>query len=84
MPFINQEIAIGDFWLYKSAVERLKGVKSDDKILIHPALRCKEELVKHRLWEGRAIYREDDLIEVIGENRLGKLWMDLRQNLGTE
>jgi len=59
-------------------------LKSGDKILIHPALRCKEELVRFKIWEGRAIYREDDIIEVIGENRLGKLWMDLRQNLGNE
>ena len=27
MPFINQEIGFGDFRLYKSAIERLKGVK---------------------------------------------------------
>jgi hypothetical protein len=26
LPFINQEIAFGDFRLYKSAIERLKGV----------------------------------------------------------
>jgi len=59
-------------------------MKSGDKILIHPALRCKEELVKYRIWEGKMVYMEDGSAEVIGENRLGKLWMELRQNLGLE
>jgi len=59
-------------------------MKSGDKILIHPALRCKEELVKHRLWEGKMVSRDGSAV-VIGENRLGKLWMDLRsQNFRTD
>jgi len=72
-------------WKFDNYEEvRLDLLKSGDKLLIHPALRCKEELVKYRIWEGRAIYRQDDSVEVMGENRLGKLWMDLRQNLGNE
>jgi hypothetical protein len=27
--------------------------KSKDKILIHPAMRCSEDKIKNRLWEGR-------------------------------
>lgn len=72
-------------WKFDNYEEvRLDLLKSGDKILIHPALRCKEELVKYRLWEGRLVSRDDGSAEVIGENRLGQLWADLRSNLGNE
>lgn len=51
--------------------------KSKGKILIHPAMRCSEEKVRSRLWEGKGIV-VDGKIEVIGKNMLGNLWMDLR------
>ena len=51
--------------------------KSMGKVLIHPAMRCSEEKVKGRLWEGKGIV-VDGKIEVIGRNMLGKLWMELR------
>jgi hypothetical protein len=51
--------------------------KSKGKILIHPAMRCSEEKVKNKLWEGKAIL-VDSKIEVIGKNMLGNLWMQLR------
>jgi len=52
-------------------------IASKGKILIHPAMRCSEEKVKHRLWEGKGIVM-DGKIEVLGMNMLGKLWMKLR------
>ncbi len=52
--------------------------KSRSRILIHPAMRCNEEKVKNRLWEGRGII-VDGKIEVIGKNMLGKIWMNLRE-----
>lgn len=50
---------------------------SKGKILIHPAMRCSEEKVKDRLWEGKGIV-VNGKIEVLGMNMLGKLWMKLR------
>lgn len=53
-------------------------VVSRGKILIHPALRCSEENLKKRLWEGKGVVI-DGKIEVIGKNMLGNLWMKLRE-----
>ena len=47
------------------------------RVLIHPAMRCNEEKVKGRLWEGKGVI-VDGKIKVIGKNMLGKLWMELR------
>lgn len=51
--------------------------KSKGKILIHPAMRCNEEKIKNKLWEGKGIVINDK-IEILGKNMLGKLWMELR------
>ena len=51
--------------------------KTTGKILIHPAMRCSEEKIKSRLWEGKGIV-VDGKIKVIGNNMLGNLWMKLR------
>jgi predicted NAD-dependent protein-ADP-ribosyltransferase YbiA (DUF1768 family) len=53
--------------------------KSRGKVLIHPAMRCGEEKIKSRLWEGKAIV-VDGKIQVIGKNMLGNLWMKIRDN----
>lgn len=52
--------------------------KSMGKILVHPAMRCSEEKVRNRLWEGKGIV-VDGKVNVIGMNMLGKLWMNLRE-----
>lgn len=48
-----------------------------DKILIHPALRCSEDKLRHRLWEGKAVVIDGN-IHVLGKNMLGNIWMDIR------
>lgn len=53
--------------------------KSKGKILIHPAMRCSEEKLKSRLWEGKGVV-VDGKIEVIGKNMLGNLWMKIRDH----
>jgi predicted NAD-dependent protein-ADP-ribosyltransferase YbiA (DUF1768 family) len=53
-------------------------LKSGNKILIHPALRCSDEKVLKRIWEGRAIVI-DGKINIIGRNRLGNAWMKIRE-----
>ena len=52
-------------------------IKSKGKILIHPAMRCSEEKLKSRLWEGKGVI-VDGKIEVIGKNMLGDIWMRIR------
>ena len=60
---------------YEEVREDLK--KSENKILIHPALRTSEEKVKSRIWEGKAIIK-DGHIHILGKNRLGSIWMEVR------
>ena len=52
-------------------------LKSKGKILIHPAMRCSEEKVKSRLWEGKGIV-VNGKIEVIDRNMLGNIWTNIR------
>jgi predicted NAD-dependent protein-ADP-ribosyltransferase YbiA (DUF1768 family) len=54
--------------------------KTMGKILLHPAMRCSEEKVKTRIWEGKAIM-VDGNIEILGKNLLGKIWMNLRDEI---
>ena len=51
------------------------------KILIHPAMRCSEEKVKDKFWEGKGIMKENGEIVVLGRNMLGSIWMDVRSSL---
>ena len=59
--------------------ERVKEVLncSKGRVLIHPALRVSLENVKKRKWEGRDVI-EDGKMVVYGGNRLGCIWMELR------
>ena len=47
------------------------------KILIHPALRCSEKQLKNRMWEGKGVVVDNKVI-VLGNNKLGKIWMNIR------
>jgi len=53
---------------------------SADAILIHPALRCGVDKMKDKIWEGKFVERVDGF-EILGENRLGNIWMNLRNTL---
>jgi predicted NAD-dependent protein-ADP-ribosyltransferase YbiA (DUF1768 family) len=52
-------------------------VKSGTKILIHPAMRCSEEKLEFRLWEGKGIVKDGKIV-VLGKNLLGNIWMMYR------
>ena len=54
--------------------------KSGAAVLVHPALRCRESELKNRIWEGKAVVNVDGAITILGENRLGKIWMDVRES----
>ena len=75
---VQKEICLYKFNHYEEVRNDL--LKSKGKILIHPALRCSEEKVKQRLWEGKGVVINGTIV-VLGKNMLGKLWMALRNNV---
>jgi predicted NAD-dependent protein-ADP-ribosyltransferase YbiA (DUF1768 family) len=72
---VQREICKYKYDNYEEVREEL--IKSRGKILIHPAMRCSEEKVKGRQWEGKGVV-VNGKIEVIGGNMLGNLWMEIR------
>jgi predicted NAD-dependent protein-ADP-ribosyltransferase YbiA (DUF1768 family) len=52
-------------------------LQTGDKILVHPALRCSDEKVQYKFWEGRAKVVDHEIV-ILGENRLGNMWMKWR------
>jgi predicted NAD-dependent protein-ADP-ribosyltransferase YbiA (DUF1768 family) len=72
---VQEEICKYKFENYEVVREDLQ--KSKGKILVHPALRCSEDKLEYRLWEGKGIV-VDGKIKIIGKNMLGNLWMKLR------
>jgi predicted NAD-dependent protein-ADP-ribosyltransferase YbiA (DUF1768 family) len=52
-------------------------MRSMGSTLIHSAMRCSDEKVMERLWEGRWVVR-DGVGMVWGGNKLGECWMELR------
>ena len=43
-------------------------------------MRCSEEKIKNRMWEGKAVIK-DGQINVLGKNTLGEMWMELRKKI---
>jgi len=74
---INVQIEICKYKYDNYEEVREELVKSKGKVLIHPAMRCSEEKVKSRLWEGKGVVVNGN-IEVIGKSMLGNLWMKMR------
>lgn len=72
---VQREICDWKFENYEEVRNDL--IKSGSKILVHPALRCSEDKLKDRLWEGKAVV-VNGRIKILGPNLLGKLWMELR------
>ena len=55
--------------------------KSAGKILTHPALRCSEATLASRVWEGKGVV-QDGRVVVLGRNTLGRMWMQIRDDMG--
>lgn len=55
--------------------------KSGNKVLIHPAMRCKDEKMIEKKWEGRMIVNEEGESVIIGGNKLGNIWMEMREEM---
>ena len=73
---VQEEICKYKFENYLAVRDELQ--KSKGKILVHPALRCSEDKLKYRLWEGKGIVVDGE-IKIVGKNMLGDLWMKLRE-----
>jgi len=73
---VQKEICDWKFENYEEVRNDL--IKSGSKILVHPAMRCSEDKLKDRIWEGKAVVDSNGRIKVLGGNLLGKIWMDLR------
>tara|TARA_B110000259_G_C14011251_1_gene399700 strand:+ start:732 stop:1340 length:609 start_codon:yes stop_codon:yes gene_type:complete len=52
-------------------------MKTVGKMLVHPAMRVKSERMNEKVWEGRATV-VDEKIVISGQNMLGKIWMEIR------
>lgn len=75
---VQKKICLYKLENYPKIKEEL--LKTQDKVLIHPALRTSIAKVKDRKWEGRLII-EDGNKKIIGGNVLGSIWMELRSQL---
>lgn len=73
---VQSQICRWKFETYEEVRQDL--MKSGNKILIHPVMRCSQEtLEKSRVWEGKGIVANGE-ITVLGKNLLGNIWMKLR------
>ena len=75
---VQEEISRYKWEKYEEVKMDLK--KSVGKLLVHPALRCSEEKLKDRMWEGKGVVVDGE-IKVVGKNMLGKIWMNLRDEV---
>lgn len=55
-------------------------VKSAGKLLVHPAMRCSADNLSKNVWEGRGAVVDGEIV-ILGKNRLGQLWMELRDEV---
>jgi predicted NAD-dependent protein-ADP-ribosyltransferase YbiA (DUF1768 family) len=56
-------------------------LKSGTRLLVHPALMCSEAKLRDRIWEGRALINERGELIILGQNLLGNIWMDKRDEV---
>jgi predicted NAD-dependent protein-ADP-ribosyltransferase YbiA (DUF1768 family) len=59
----------------KKALQETAGM-----MLVHPAMRCSLEKAKQRKWEGRVVEDDAGRMIVVGGNRLGAIWMKVRDD----
>lgn len=73
---IQRKICTWKFNNYEEVRQDL--MKSGNKILIHPAMRCSEEKLENsRIWEGKGVVRDGKIV-ILGKNLLGNIWMEYR------
>ena len=62
------------------AIVRDDLMNTKGKILIHPALRCSEAKLASRIWDGKGVVQDGRII-VLGRNVLGRMWMQIRDDM---
>ena len=72
---VQHKICLWKFNNYEEVKQDL--LKSGNKILIHPAMRCSEEKIKKCIWEGRGVILDEKIV-ILGKNLLGNIWMEYR------
>jgi len=56
-------------------------LNTGNRILVHSAMRTSEKEMAKKYWEGKAVVTEKGDIEVLGGNWLGKIWMEVREQI---
>lgn len=74
---VDVQIEICKFKLYNYPEVQNDLKKSGNAILLHPAMRMNAQKASQRFWEGAAV-TVDGTTTIVGQNMLGKLWMNLR------
>ena len=64
-----------NYEVIKEVLESSRG-----RVLVHPAMRCNDEKVKSRWWEGRGKMIDGKMV-VLGGNKLGNIWMKIRDEV---
>ncbi len=62
------------------AIVRADLLSTKNMLLVHPALRCSEAKLASRIWDGKGVV-QDGRIVVLGRNELGRMWMQLRDDM---
>jgi len=76
-PEVQKKICQYKYINHKEVRDTL--MKTGDKFLVHPAMRVSNEKMADKIWEGRVIVDEEkNCMKVLGGNKLGKIWMDIR------
>jgi predicted NAD-dependent protein-ADP-ribosyltransferase YbiA (DUF1768 family) len=84
---VLSEIVQYEICIYKVAhhdVVREDLCSTGEKTLVHPT-RCSDDKINDCTWEGRAKvkYNKDGKMKIhmLGKNKLGKIWMDVREEV---
>ena len=74
---VQKKICLYKYRNHKEVREALNN--TGDKLLVHPAMRVSNEKMADKIWEGRVIIDEEkNCMKVLGGNKLGQIWMDIR------
>ncbi len=74
---VQRQICVEKLENYEKVREEL--IKSGNNLLVHPS-RVNDDKIRKLLWNGRA-KKINDKIEIIGGNKLGEIWMEMRSKL---
>ena len=78
-PGVQKKICLYKYINHKEVREAL--MNTENKFLVHPAMRVSNEKMSDKIWEGRVVIDDEkNCMKVLGGNKLGQIWMDIRDN----